>query len=298
MNRLRAFIRFSRPHTVIGTTLSICGLYAIAVAHVNPEQFYLDKLIWALLSCLGANIYIVGLNQLTDVQIDRVNKPNLPLASGEFSMRAGSIINSVALILSIGIAAWQGRFLFITVMVSLLIGTIYSLPPFRLKRFHFWAAACIFTIRGLVVNIFIFLHFNRIFLNAVDFPPQMWALTVFIFGLSLVIAWFKDIPDAEGDRRFKIMTLTVHLGAEKVFKLGRGLLTVCYLGLIIAGLAGLPRVNQTFLVATHIILLIVMWLLSRRVDPAQQASMARYYLTIWILFFAEYLIFPTACLLN
>ena len=35
------------------------------------------------------NICIVGLNQVYDVRIDRVNKPYLPLASGEFSMQTG-----------------------------------------------------------------------------------------------------------------------------------------------------------------------------------------------------------------
>ena len=38
------------------------------------------------------NVCIVGINQLYDVEIDRVNKPYLPLASGELSMRGGMLI--------------------------------------------------------------------------------------------------------------------------------------------------------------------------------------------------------------
>ena len=41
----------------------------------------------ALTSALLMNVCIVGLNQLYDVEIDKVNKPYLPLASGEMSMR-------------------------------------------------------------------------------------------------------------------------------------------------------------------------------------------------------------------
>ncbi len=41
----------------------------------------------ALVSALLMNVCIVGLNQLYDVEIDRVNKPYLPLASGEMTMR-------------------------------------------------------------------------------------------------------------------------------------------------------------------------------------------------------------------
>ena len=39
-------------------------------------------LMLTLVACLAANIYVVGLNQLTDIAIDQVNKPTLPLAAG------------------------------------------------------------------------------------------------------------------------------------------------------------------------------------------------------------------------
>lgn len=38
------------------------------------------------------NVSIVGINQLTDIAIDRVNKPTLPLASGEMTPAAGVAI--------------------------------------------------------------------------------------------------------------------------------------------------------------------------------------------------------------
>lgn len=46
-------------------------------------------LLQALVPALLMNICIVGLNQLYDVEIDRVNKPYLPLASGELSKQQG-----------------------------------------------------------------------------------------------------------------------------------------------------------------------------------------------------------------
>lgn len=47
--------------------------------------------IWvqALIPALLMNVYIVGLNQIYDIDIDKVNKPYLPLASGEFSVTTG-----------------------------------------------------------------------------------------------------------------------------------------------------------------------------------------------------------------
>ncbi len=296
MKWLQAFIRFSRPHTIIGTTLSVLGLYLIAWAHGGTPPWQWEILLPALLSCLGANIYIVGLNQLTDVEIDRINKPHLPLAAGTYSLRAGKTIIALCLVISLLIALREGLFLSFTVILSLLIGTAYSLPPLRLKRFHFWAAACIFMVRGVVVNLFLFLHFNKRLNGVIEIPPQVWALTAFIFGLSLVIAWFKDIPDMEGDSRFRIMTLSLTLGAHKVFNIGRGLLAACYLGLIIAGITGISGVNGAVLAGTHTGLLGLMWLVSLRATPGNRASIARYYLFIWVLFFSEYIFFPLACL--
>ena len=292
----RAFYLFSRPHTILGTTLSVIGLYLIALSDGSLAGLRLDAVAWALVACLGANIYIVGLNQLTDVEIDRINKPFLPLASGAFSIRTGWVIVITGLGISLAIAFTQGLYLAITVVVSLLIGTAYSLPPIRLKRFYFWAAACIFAVRGLVVNVFLFLHFNHVLNASTSLPPKIWALTLFMFGMSLVIAWFKDIPDMEGDRRFAIATLTLRLGPQRVFDIGRALLGVCYLGLMLAGAFGLPGVNGLVLTVTHLILFSLMWQASRSVDPTDQTAMTRYYMIIWTLFFAEYFVYPIACL--
>ena len=42
-------------------------------------------LLQALVPALLMNVSIVGLNQLYDVEIDKINKPYLPLASGEMT---------------------------------------------------------------------------------------------------------------------------------------------------------------------------------------------------------------------
>lgn len=290
------FLRFARPHTIAGTTVSVLGLYVIALAGGAAGPPRLGALFLTLFSCLAANVYIVGLNQLTDVEIDRVNKPYLPLAAGDFSLVTGRAIVLAALALSLILAASQGRYLLLTVAAGMVIGTAYSLPPLRLKRFHFGAAACIFTVRGIVVNLFLFLHFSLALSGSEVVPARVWALTFFVLGLSLVIAWFKDIPDVDGDRRFQIRTLTVRLGPQKVFDLGRTLLAVCYLGLVAAGLAGLPGVNGLVLVVTQIGLLVAAWAVGRGIQPTHRAAMSRYYLFIWGLFYVQYLVFPLACL--
>ncbi len=295
-----ALWKFSRPHTIIGTSLSVLGLYGIALAPVVAEFSPSDLacLLWAWLACLAGNVYIVGLNQLEDVAIDQINKPHLPLASGEFSRSQGITIVAVTGILALAIAVWQGQWLLATVASSLLIGTAYSLPPIRLKRFPVWAALCIFGVRGVIVNLGLFLHFQNHFSSSSGIPPHVWALTAFVVVFSFAIAIFKDIPDIEGDRQYQITTLTITLGAQRVFNLALWVLTVCYLGMVIAALVGLPAVQTEGLIASQLGLLGLLWWRSRGVDLSDKTAIASFYQFIWKLFFLEYLIFPAVCLLG
>lgn len=310
---LRAFWEFSRPHTIVGTSLSVLALYAIAQSDLLLANPVVLPLALAWLACICGNIYIVGLNQLEDVEIDKINKPYLPLASGEFSQKTGELIVALTGAIAILTAIFQGPFLLATVGVSLAIGTAYSLPPIRLKRFPFWAALCIFTVRGAIVNLGLFLHFNwvlslgrakNVFSGwdleslSVAIPGKVWVLTVFVVVFTFAIAIFKDIPDMEGDRQYNITTFTIKMGKPAVFDLSRWVLTVCYVGIILAGVLILPNVNLGFLTLTHVVALGLMWFWSLKVDLEDKMQVAQFYQLIWKLFFIEYIIFPAACWLG
>lgn len=308
-----AFWKFSRPHTIIGTTLSVVGLYLIALAE-SDRIFSISQLILVLgawIACIGGNIYIVGLNQLEDIAIDQINKPHLPLAAGEFSRKQAQIIIAISGIIALSFAVWQGQFLLATVGISLAIGTAYSLPPIRLKRFPFWAALCIFSVRGAIVNLGLFLHYQWVLevTKSANFtfffipaslwiiPAEVWALTLFVLVFTLAIAIFKDIPDMEGDRQYNITTFTIQLGKESVFNLSRWVLTFCYVGMTVAAVVWLRDVNTILIAITHLSALGLMWFWSGKVDLQDKAEIANFYQFIWKLFFLEYLVFPAACLL-
>jgi homogentisate phytyltransferase / homogentisate geranylgeranyltransferase len=310
---LRAFWEFSRPHTIVGTSLSVLALYAIAQSNFILANSVFLPLAFAWLACICGNIYIVGLNQLEDVEIDKINKPYLPVASGEFSRKTGELIVATTGIIAILTAVLQGPFLLATVGISLVIGTAYSLPPIRLKRFPFWAALCIFTVRGAIVNLGLFLHFNWVLglgstksvfsgwdLESLSLaiPAEVSVLTVFVVVFTFAIAIFKDIPDMEGDRQYNITTFTIKIGKPAVFDLSRWVLTVCYVGITLAGVLILPNVNLVFLAITHLVALGLMWFWSVKVNLEDKMEIAQFYQLIWKLFFLEYIIFPAACWLG
>jgi homogentisate phytyltransferase / homogentisate geranylgeranyltransferase len=312
---LNALWRFSRPHTIIGTSLSVLALFAIALTALPFASFNaapnavsdaldwptaLDTWLLAWIACLCGNLYIVGLNQLEDVAIDRINKPTLPLASGEFTQAQGRWLVGLAGAIALALAVIsQNLFLILTIGLSLAIGTAYSLPPVRLKRHPFWASVCILGVRGVIVNLGLYLYFSTAFGLGAVVPVRVWALMLFVLVFSFAIAIFKDIPDLEGDRQFNISTYTLQLGRKKVFSLARWVLSACYGGLIVAA-PFLPGVQPALLMVAHGLCIAYFWWLSRRVDldpsPVQKSiSYPDFYQFIWKLFFVEYLIFPLAC---
>ncbi len=289
--RFYALWKFSRPHTIIGTTCSTLSLFLLASSGASGSS-EIATFLWAWIACLCGNVYIVGLNQLTDVAIDRINKPHLPLASGEFSRRQGQSIVGMTGIAAIAIAVLalsQSPWLLATVALSLAIGSAYSLPPFRLKRYPLMASLCIFTVRGVLVNLGLFWHFA----GKIALPTSLIALTLFVLVFTFAIAIFKDIPDMEGDRQYNISTFTLQLGAKKIFNLARWVITACYIGLAIASTSLSPN-NLPLLLVSQFIPLALFWLFSQRVNLQQRRSITLFYQFIWILFFAQYLLYPMA----
>lgn len=291
---ITAFIRFTRPHTIVATTLQVVGLFIIAggIEQYSSERFL--TLLFALISCLSVNIYIVGLNQLADIDIDRINKPDLPLASGAFSFNQGRLIVGLAGLLAILLSATQGIFLFCTVIISFIIGTVYSVPPLHLKRFPIAAALCIALVRGFVSNIGLFLHYWQAFGSGGSASEIPWsfimAVSLFFFGFGLVIALYKDIPDLAGDSHFGIRTFTVRLGPARVFGIGRWVLTMFYVVPIGLALLEIGRPANIALVVAHFLALLFFWRRSLAVRPEDGLSMTRFYLILWGLFYAEYII--------
>ena len=95
--RLRALYKFTRPHTIRGTILaSIAGTIRAlvdtpgAIANANWGVM-LPRAMFGMLALLCGNAFIVGINQIYDKDIDKLNKPFLPVASGEMSNKAAWI---------------------------------------------------------------------------------------------------------------------------------------------------------------------------------------------------------------
>ncbi|RDX65836.1 Homogentisate phytyltransferase 1, chloroplastic, partial [Mucuna pruriens] len=302
-NSLDAFYRFSRPHTVIGTALSIISVSLLAVEKISDiSPLFFTGVLEAVVAALFMNIYIVGLNQLSDVEIDKINKPYLPMASGEYSFGTGVIIVASFSILSFWLAWIVGSWpLFWALFVSFVLGTAYSInvPLLRWKRFAVLAAMCILAVRAVIVQLAFFLHMQtHVYKRPAVFSRPLIFATAFMSFFSIVIALFKDIPDIEGDKIFGIQSFSVRLGQKRVFWICVSLLEIAYGVALLMGAASPCLWSKIGTGLGHAVLAAVLWYQAKSVISNLQDSLSFDELIIMMiiqkkyLFYAEYLLIP------
>ena len=293
MNKLKILWQFSRPHTIIGSTLSILALYIIAL---NGSAFSIEQLVIvgiSLMSAWGCNIYITGLNQWSDVDVDKVNKPWLPIASGELSQPAALNIVLVCGGISLISAAYLSLPFLGLIASIMLIGTAYSLPPLKLKRSHLAAASAIALVRGVLINLGFYWHFQYAFLHQYEFNPFIGSLILFVVAFSLGIAWFKDIPDTRGDAEYSFQTLAVKTGRTGAFRAGLFVVSLAYLSVIIlAAISQIPA--PIFMISSHAILWGIFLIMAYLLDLTNDTSIKQFYMLFWGLFFVEYVVYALA----
>jgi len=289
---MQTFLQFTRPHTIISTTLQVLLAYFFVLkSFTGLYSEHALLVLGAWISSVSLNIYVVGFNQLIDLDIDKINKPFLPLASGELSRKAGLAITGVMAILALITSAIQGWYLFATISFIFIIGTIYSMPSTYLKGSPLGAALAIGTSRGLVSNIGVYLYFHQAIFGSASLPFHVLAFAFFCFGFGIAIALMKDIPDLDGDKQFGVQTLSVKLGVGPVLFLGLLVLTLAYSCLTLAAIYDFSFYGSTLLLIAHSIVLSYLWIKRLSVDYSKKESTYEFYMIVWNFFYIEYGLF-------
>ncbi|CAM8888779.1 unnamed protein product [Rhodiola kirilowii] len=291
------FYRFSRAYVLIGRFIGVLSMSLLAMEKLSDfSPLYLKGLLKASVAAALMHLYVVGLNQLTDIEIDKVNKPYLPLASGEYSYKTGSLIVAFSAIVSFCIGWTEGSWpLFWALFGDFLIGTVYSvdLPLLRWKRSGFLAAVCIVLLWGVFLPVPCYLHFQTHLLQkpAIFSMPLIFT-TVFVSFFSVIIALVKDIPDIEGDKMFGIQSYTSRLGQERVFWICVTLLEMAYGAAICVGAMSPNLWSKWAMVVGHSIMAMALWNRAKQTDVKNKDATQAFYMFIWKLLYAEYLLVP------
>jgi homogentisate solanesyltransferase len=154
-----------------------------------------------MIALLLGNAFIVGINQIYDKDIDVLNKPFLPVASGEMSKRfAWVAVLSSGFIGPLIVNAFFPPLLFRLYTAGILLGTLYSVPPIRTKKNPILAGLTIATVRGFLLNFGVYYAVKDAVGAQFTWSPKVAFIARFMTLFATVIAVTKDLPDVEGDK--------------------------------------------------------------------------------------------------
>ena len=212
----RAYFDLGRPFTLVAPALGFMSGALTAVGAAPREHWSATLLVPPILGSLMAATLNAGnnaLNQIYDLDIDRVNKPKRPLPSGRLSIAQAwrfTVVTYVASLVLAWLVAPGGRHeCFWLVAIAVVCTFAYSVPPLRTKRLGIWANVTIAIPRGTLLKVAGWSSVKTI----VGVEP--WYIGA-IFGLFLLGATTtKDFADMEGDRLGGCRTLPIQFGVRR-----------------------------------------------------------------------------------
>jgi 4-hydroxybenzoate polyprenyltransferase len=220
--------RFMRPATLAAPAAGVIG-GAVAAHGGRPDTL---PLLGAVLSALLLTGASNGLNQLADVDADRINRPARPLPAGRLSTRQAWWIVAVLLALAVALAAVIDRYYLACVLITVPVTAAYSFPPVRTKRFPYLANATIATPRGLLLVL------AGWAVGGGFLRTEAWILGalawLYVFGASTT----KDFGDVAGDRATGCVTLPLLLGPRRAARFVAPFLVVPFLLYPVTAAAG------------------------------------------------------------
>lgn len=229
-SKLALYWRYARPFTLLPPLLgmlsgAVSALGAVA-QHEGRSRWELFEERWHFL-VIGAlmaaalNAASNVLNQWTDLENDRINKPTRPLPAGEVTVGETivyfTILYAVALAAAWFVTPLEGRGLsyfrthecFWIAAAGALFTLAYSCPPIRTKRWAWPAQITIAIPRGCLLKV---CGWSCVGTVLADVEP--WFIGAVFMAFLLGASATKDFSDMKGDAAAGCYTLPVRYGVR------------------------------------------------------------------------------------
>jgi 4-hydroxybenzoate polyprenyltransferase len=200
-----ATFKNARPERINFYTASLfCG---IAFAYINragnvPVVIDIFGIICLFVAWAALWMHAVHLNDIYDVDIDKISNTDRPLINNSLSTKEMGDIGKMWLAVAL-VGSWcAGFYPFFMALVYIACSYVYSAPPLRLRRLplvpsFLIGVACLAT----VLSGYFFISTNK---EIQSFPIFLSIGIVIMVTLAIN---FKDIKDIEGDRANGILTI-------------------------------------------------------------------------------------------
>lgn len=221
-----------RIHDVTGAAIGdLMGYLVASLWHINLLPLLLSVLVVATIDA-GGNV----INDVFDVEIDKVNKPYRPIPSGVVSIKEATLLSYILFLFGLLISIFLGVLQFILALVVVISLYFYARS---IKRTGFYGNLIVSIDTALAIFYGGFAYYQGSWLIRVIIP------TFYSFLLTLSREIVKGIEDVKGDSLHDVKTLAVRIGVIKAWNVARSLLILM---LIISPLPYLLGFNLLYMV--------------------------------------------------
>jgi chlorophyll/bacteriochlorophyll a synthase len=206
MKKIWILWNFSRPFTLIPPVVGIVSGALVGIGATRTEIHW-PSIFSAALAGATLNAASNALNQICDLENDRLNKPLRALPSGQLSRNEAVLFASLLYIISIALVAPINVQILVIYLIAAAATYLYSAPPFRLKSHTFLSNFTIALIRGNLLKVA-----GWATIASVANTLEPWYIgTIFMLFLMGATST-KDFADIDGDRAASCLTLPVRYG--------------------------------------------------------------------------------------
>lgn len=233
--KLTSFLKITRPFNLLITFISVI----VAAIICQTEKILMLNVFVAALS---ASIVMAAgniINDIFDIGIDKINRPERPLASEKISKNSAMVFYLTLILTSLILSWFINLYAFLVVLLTTILLFIYSK---YLKRIP------------LIGNIVIALLTGLVFIYggvAVENPLGAIIPAMFAFLINLIREIVKDMQDVPGDEKIGLQTFPIKFGFKKSIQL---ILILCIV-LILA--TCYPFITQVYRIEYFIIVMVI-----------------------------------------
>jgi geranylgeranylglycerol-phosphate geranylgeranyltransferase len=197
--KLTALIKLIRPINFLITFISVIVAAFICFPDKSPSMNVFIAALAASLAMASGNI----INDIYDIEIDRINRPSRPFPSGLIKINFALFFYLILVLISIALSLLISQTAFTIVLMSHFVLFLYSK---YLKKVPLIGNTTVAFLTGLV---FIFGGV------AVGNPSAAIIPASFAFLINLIREIVKDMEDVEGDRKADAITFPIKFGFQK-----------------------------------------------------------------------------------
>jgi len=233
----------------------IIAILAVLVAGYSIQGSDLLLLLYAIISVVCTMSFGNILNDVFDIDTDRISHPSRPLPMNYIDV---GIAKNIVLILLIFILIIS---LFLNILASICLVCII-LPLLICYNLYFKSVPVVGNMVVSVLLAFVFIFTEIIFYSQAQIMLIPGCL---VFGLSFIREFIKDIHDYEGDKHYNIKTLPVRIGQKKSINIAIFMIIIFCIIILIPYFIGYYQTNYliSVIILVEIPLILLVSLLLR-----------------------------------